>query len=99
MGKRSMYILFAVIVFAYSISTSFGLYLGQGGVVRSSNPRHQITSRTGLVFPGYPSAYIRNYVQRAKSQARPSGRIVDYGVVYGKYQPARYAPGPGIVGK
>ena len=76
---------------------SFGLYLGQGGVVGASNPRHQITPRTG---PRNPSIYgVRRYLQRNPPRARASGRIINYGVVSGgRYRPAQYAPGPGIVG-
>ena len=94
MANLSLYSLFAVILFACTVSVSYGLYLGTGGVVGSSNPRHQITPRTG---PGYTSrsrAAPRNY-----ARPRSSGRIINYGVVSGgRYRPAQYSPGPGIVG-
>ena len=78
MANLSLYSLFLAIIFAYTVSVSFGLYLGTGGVVGSSNPRHRITARTGY---------------------RSSGRIINYGVVSGgRYRPAQYSPGPGIVG-
>ena len=90
MANYSLYTLFAAIFLACVVSTSFGLYLGQGGVVGSSNPRHQITPRTG---PG------RNFYQRYYPRTRTSGRIINYGVVGGgRYRPAQYVPGPGIVG-
>lgn len=83
------------------MSASFGLYLGQGGVVGSSNPIHRITPRTGPLNPSvyhgrHPSIYgVRRYLQGG----RTSGRIINYGVVSGgKYRPAQYVPGPGIVG-
>ena len=87
MANLSLYSLFVAIIFAYTVSVSFGLYLGTGGVVGSSNPRHRITPRTGF---GY-----RNY-----ARPRSSGRIINYGVVSGSggYRPAQYSPGPGIVG-
>ena len=85
MANLSLYSLFMAIIFAYTVSVSFGLYLGTGGVVGSSNPRHRITPRTG---PGYNFA-----------RPRSSGRIINYGVVSGgRYRPAQYSPGPGIVG-
>ena len=78
MANLSLYSLFLAIIFAYTVSVSSGLYLGTGGVVGSSNPRHRITPRTGY---------------------RSSGRIINYGVVSGgRYRPAQYSPGPGIVG-
>ena len=92
------------------MSASFGLYLGQGGVVGASNPRHQITPRTGprrfqglnpSVYHGrHPSIYgVRRYLQGNNPRARTSGRIINYGVVPGgRYRPAQYVPGPGIVG-
>ena len=88
MANISLYSLFAAILFAYTVSVSYGLYLGTGGVVGSSNPRHRITPRTG---PGYS---LINY-----GRSRSSGRIINYGVVSrGRYRPAQYSPGPGIVG-
>ena len=97
-----MYVLFVAILFSCAMSASFGLYLGQGGVVGSSNPRHRITPRTG---PQRLSIYgVRRYLGRNNPRARPSGartsgRIINYGVVSGgRYRPAQYAPGPGIVG-
>ena len=88
MANLSLYSLFVAIIFAYTVSVSFGLYLGTGGVVGSSNPRHRITPRTGS---GYSP---RNY-----GRSRSSGRIINYGVVSGgRYRPAQYSPGPGIVG-
>ena len=94
MANISLYSLFVAILFAYAVSVSCGLYLGQGGVVGSSNPRHQITSRTG---PRYTSrSRVPSYSRRTY---QPSGRIINYGVKSGgSYRPAQYAPGPGIVG-
>ena len=87
MANLSLYSLFVAIIFAYTVSVSFGLYLGTGGVVGSSNPRHRITPRTGYRASSY-------------SPRRSSGRIINYGVVSGSggYRPAQYSPGPGIVG-
>merc|ERR1712061_130231 len=87
MANLSLYSLFVAIIFAYTVSVSFGLYLGTGGVVGSSNPRHRITPRTGYRTSSY-------------SPRRSSGRIINYGVVSGSggYRPAHYSPGPGIVG-
>ena len=95
MANYSFYSLFVAILFAYAVSVSFGLYLGTGGVVGSSNPRHQITPRTG---PGYTArSRISSYSQR--NYPRTSGRIINYGVRSGgRYRPAQYSPGPGIVG-
>lgn len=97
MANYSLYALFVAILFSYAVSASFGLYLGQGGVVGSSNPRHRITPRTGPSFHNIPSIYgVRRYVS---PRARSSGRIINYGVVSGgRYRPAQYVPGPGIVG-
>ena len=95
MANLSLYTLFIAIIFAYTVSTSFGLYLGTGGVVGSSNPRHRITPRTG---PGYISRNTA-FSPRNYPRTRSSGRIINYGVKSGgRYSPARYAPGPGIVG-
>ena len=97
MANYSLYSFFFAILFAYAVSVSFGLYLGTGGVVGSSNPRHQITPRTG---PGYRSrSRIPSYSQRNYPRTRTSGRIINYGVLSGgRYRPAQYSPGPGIVG-
>ena len=90
MAKYSLYAIFVAILFSYAVSVSFGLYLGQGGVVGSSNPRHRITPRTGPQRLGIYG--IRRYNS-------PRGRIINYGVVSGgRYRPAQYVPGPGIVG-
>ena len=92
MANLSLYSLFVVIIFAYTVSVSFGLYLGTGGVVGSSNPRHRITPRTGY--------RASNYSPINFARPRSSGRIINYGVVSGSggYRPAQYSPGPGIVG-
>ena len=98
MANYSFHLLFIAIMFAYAVSATFGLYLGQGGVVGSSNPRHQITSRTGSSYPS--RSRQTSYSQKNYPRSRTSGRTINYGVVSGgRYRPAQYSPGPGIVGR
>ena len=81
-------ILFLTTVLLLAILPStLGLYLGFGGVVGSSSPRHQITARTG---PTFPQVARPNYYAGRGSSSR--GRIIDYGVIYGNYQPSGIVP-------